>query len=394
LSGSGSRWQWAIPLVVVRLTADVGEVKADSRLGDICCHYRRQLSDLYWRVEAPAKAIGAKTLIVPEKDAHHQFFNPNDDGSFRWKPTEASADYPDVEGVVVWTRPDPIRAVHADAMRHNGHLVISEVDDNYIANPKLNIYTRVNRFTPEMQFEHLTAMASHDRIVFSTEWLRDRYWQEMRKAFPGKRLPEPFVCTNNIDEADWPKPIPRDGPLRVAWMGSHSHVWDVDLAWPALMHAKHNLGCETWLIGYDPAEIHSEAGERSKYKAAQWRKVGAKHIPWRKPADYHRSAIPADIGLCPLVRNDQTLGKSDVKFLEYTISGAAVIAQNNEVYNRTVVHGETGLLVGGPREMLEAVELLVRKPKLRERLVANAQQYVREQRGLKQLREEWGAAIG
>jgi glycosyltransferase involved in cell wall biosynthesis len=362
-------------------------------------------NDLWWRVEAPAKAIGAKTLIVPEADATRDFLQPNDDGTFRWQPVEDGfANYPDVEGSVVWTRPDGIRATHADAMRQNGHLVISEVDDNYLADPKLNIFTRVNRYDRKAQAEHLTAMASHDRIVFSTEWLRDRYWKQMRKAFPGKRLPEPLVCHNNIDEADWPEPIPREWMLRVTWMGSPSHVWDVDLAWPAMLHAKRNLGCETWTIGYDPTnpsesmglakdESDSSLARRSRWKESQWAKAVTKHVPWRKPADYHRSAIPADIGLCPLVRNDYTMGKSDVKFVEYAISGAATIAQNNEVYNRTIIHGETGLLVGSPQEMIQAVELLARDENLRLRLVENARQYVREERGLKQLREEWGQAV-
>ena len=275
-------------------------------------------NDVYWRVEAPARAIGAKTIIVPEKDAHNEFLNPNDDGAFRWQPVDDGyADYPDVEGTVVWTRPDPIRAVHADAMRQNGHLVVSEVDDNYLLrDPRMNVFTRANNFDREMQAEHLLAMASHDRIVFSTEWLRDRYWKEMCKAFPGKKLPEPFVCRNNIDRADWPEIVPRDGPLRVTWMGSPSHVWDVDIAWAAMLHARRNLGCETIVMGYDPSETQGDS-ERSLHKSAQWAKAISRAIPWQMPKDYHRQAVPADIGLCPLVRNDYTLGKSDVKALEY-----------------------------------------------------------------------------
>jgi hypothetical protein len=43
--------------------------------------------------------------------------------------------------------------------------------------------------------------------------------------------------------------------------------------------------------------------------------------------------------------------------------------------------------------MVTAVERLIRDDNLRERLVANAQQYVREERGGKQLRDEWTEAI-
>lgn len=280
-------------------------------------------------------------------------------------------------------------------MQHDGVLTVTEVDDNYIANPKLNIFTRINRFGPMEQAAHLAAMASSDRIVFSTEWLRDRYWKDFRKKWKKPELPEPFVCRNNVDEADWPDPVPREDKLRVTWMGSPSHIWDMDIAWAAMLHSTRNLNCEAWFVGYNPTLPETPPTlPKAIDKINQWKKVGAKHIPWQKPKDYHRVGIPADIGLCPLMRNDSTLGKSDVKFVEYTMSGAATVASNMEVYNRTIVHGETGLLVGSAQEMLEAVELLVRDGKLRERLVENARQYVREERGLKQLREEWNAAIG
>lgn len=352
-------------------------------------------NDLYWRVEAPAKAIGAKLCILPESDAAAILQNTGQE-AFRWELGEGDtpAVYPDHEGTAVWTRPDPLRAAHLVAMREAGILTVSEVDDNYISNAKLNIFTRTNKWNSTHHRFHLGSMASADRIVFSTEWLRDRYWKPMKQTWRKDELPETFVCRNNVDEADWPEPIPHDGPLRVAWMGSPMHVWDVDIAWAALLHATRNLGCEAWLVGYNPADPDPPPTiEKGFEKVRQWRKVGAKHIPWQKPADYHRMAIPADIGLCPLLRNDHTLGKSDVKFIEYTMSGAAVIASNNEVYNRTIVHGETGLLVGSAEEMLQAVERLVRDHKLRETLLNNAQQYVREERGLKQLREEWGVAI-
>src|SRR5439155_24101308 len=120
---------------------------------------------------------------------------------------------------------------------------------------------------------------------------------------------------------------------------------------------------------------------RSQHKIDAWKKVGFNHIPWRKPEKYERLALPFDIGLCPLLTNGNTLGKSDVKALEYWISGAAPVAQNNAVYNRTIIHGETGLLAGSPSEMIDCVALLMKDEKLRQRLVENGRQYVREERG-------------
>jgi hypothetical protein len=43
--------------------------------------------------------------------------------------------------------------------------------------------------------------------------------------------------------------------------------------------------------------------------------------------------------------------------------------------------------------MLKAVQLLMKNENLRQRLVKNLQQYIREERGEKQLREEWTHAV-
>lgn len=360
-------------------------------------------NDTFWRADAPAQAIGANLCVIPEDQAEKIIGWPQDEGPFQWRinENEDGCDYPAHEGAAVWIRPDPHRAFHAGFMREHGILTISEVDDNYLSNPKLNLFQRMQKFGPAGQMAHLKSMASMDRIVFSTEWLRDYYLKKFRKVLriPKRQMPEPFICRNNIDQAQWPEPIPRgNSPLRVGWMGSPSHIWDVDLAWNALLHASRK-GCETYMIGYDPTDPDQGMtpdemrSDRSKMKIAQWGKVGFKHIPWTKPDAYHRAALPLDIGLAPLLDNLYTRGKSDVKFLEYTIAGAATIAQNTIIYQKTIRHMENGILVGSPREMMEAVDLLIRDPALREELVANARRYVLEERGLKQLREEWLAAV-
>lgn len=288
----------------------------------------------------------------------------------------------------------------------HGIRTIAELDDNYVSNPKLNLALRTQGAGDEGKLMHLKSVCSMSAIVFSTHWLRDYYWRVIRDTFGATPHLQLYVCRNHVPSSVWPKRVERTGPVRVGWMGSPSHVWDINLAWGAFMHAR-NLGAETHIIGYNPVsdplgqgftfEIDGEElnnrSERSSFNIDQWFKVGFKHTPWVTPEKYQRLALPLDIGLCPLITNDHTLGKSDVKAIEYTISGAAVIAQNNAVYNRDWVHGETALLVGSPQEMLEATELLIRNHRLREQLVANAQQYVRECRSDKQLKEEWLVAL-
>lgn len=359
-------------------------------------------SDYYWRGTAPARAIGAKWVSVPEDGGPEgskaggffAFTQPNDDTAFPWQ-VEPEPFYPLVEGsAVVWTRPDPTRAIHALAMKeYMGARTVAEVDDNYLSDTKFNIYMKSNGFGPKDRDAHLKAVASMDAAIFTTGWLRDTYRQAIRKQFRGLPHPDMFVCGNHLFLDDWPELDERDGRLRVGWMGSASHLWDVDNAWAALMFARQE-GCETVMVGFNPAEPeHAVETKKSLFKVRQWRKAVDRFVPWVKMDGTSRLSLPLDIGLSPLLYNDFTLGKSDVKNVEYAISGAAIVCQNHPVYNRHWRHEETCLMAGSSGEMLECVKRLIRDPKLRRELVENAQQYVREERNIESRAGEWREAV-
>lgn len=347
-------------------------------------------ADIYWRAEMPAKYLGAKLLIIPEKNSKN-YMRPNISnkrGAFRWQMTEEGAYYPDIEGTVVWTRPCMVRATHGAAMSMNGHRVICEVDDNYLSPPGQNIFMKRNNYGALSRRSHMQAFASMDAIICSTKWLRDEYASTFRKEL--RYVPDMYVARNNVESADprWqPQPRPwlegHNGRLRVGIQGSHQHVHDWRLAAPALHLAK-EMGCEIVFMGLDPAE-HDPT----------WKDFLGEytHIPWSDPRLYHQQQIPFDIGLCPLLMNRHTLGKSDIKFLEYTMSGVATVAMNNAVYNRSMKHMETGLLAGSPDEMAICVQDLIRYPKRREELVANARQFVLEERTIEGNISEWADAV-
>lgn len=341
-------------------------------------------------MEAPARVVGARVAGIPEDAANDVLLHPNDGDVFPWRLTDDGAAYPAHAGSAVWTRPDPPRAVHAEALRQQGFRQVGEIDDNYIAAPKLNVFLKVSQETPQERRLGVKALAAMDAMVFTTESLRDVYV----RAFRRYRLPMPelHVCGNHVFPEDWPDVIESDR-VRVGWMGSASHVWDVNLAWGAMMVAR-SLGCETVMMGYDPAEPETTvSSDRAVENRSQWRKVCHTHIPWRRMSGHERLALPMDIGLCPLRWDGFTAAKSDIKAVEYTISGAAVIAQNHPVYNKTWKHMETAILVGSEREMADAVELLVKRPGLRRRLVENARQYVLEERDIRKHKAAWSAAI-
>ena len=352
-------------------------------------------NDVYWRCTGPARAIGARVEMLPAAAAAVLLMNDHDFAPFRWLPDDdLVATYPDHQGVAVWTRPCLNRAVHATCMRLQGIRVLAEVDDNYLSDPSLNIFMRINAYDRKAAVQHLKAMCMHDGIVFSTGWLRDWYHRTIRQWLGKQHVPEMHVCHNAIAAADWPTPVPprSDGRLRIGWMGSAQHVRDVKIAYPALRWA-HEQGHQVVMVGHDFGDPDGVTDAKARAWCDAWRAIIDVQVPWRRPEEYRRAALPLDIGLAPLERNVHTLGKSAVKGVEYLVSGACFVASNVEVYRADFTHNETCLMAGSDMEMLYAVQQLVKSPALRERLTVAGQEYVRAERGDDCLRREWLAAL-
>ena len=399
--------------------------------------WREQAIDTGWRCDFPAAAVGGKVVKIPEVDLGRAVTGPNDDTAFPWHmqlgdhrvTSRAQFDalaaeggnftggpvFPAAEGVVVFTRPDPQRATLALVMGSVGILTVAEADDLYLAPAEQNLFTRVNNADDATRDWHARAMVSFPRCVFSTAWLRDRYHKEFKARFRNERraghvLPELFVCRNSIARDMWPTPIERDGPLRVGFMGSPSHVWDIDLAHAAFETAKAH-GCETWMMGYSPGHldknpnepetitledgtVHDARSPASRAAEADWRRVIDRHQKWITPDDYHRVAIPFDIGIAPLQYNQFTSGKSDVKAIEYSISGAACVLANTPAYNMAGwKHRENCMLANHPTEYASAVQELIVDRGLRESLVEAARDMVWNERNEDVLRQEWSDAL-
>src|SRR5262245_8054465 len=104
-------------------------------------------ADDYWRTRAPARVLGAKTVVVPARVMHRAFTRPNSSTPLPWRielatvdgqqhtfstmkawkqfcqqrpeylPTSARSVFPKLEGTVVWQRPDLPRATLPLAMQ-------------------------------------------------------------------------------------------------------------------------------------------------------------------------------------------------------------------------------------------------------------------------------------
>ena len=387
--------------------------------------------DLTWRVDTPAWACDAKLNYIPDKDGGKGLMWPNDGTDFAWAihgewedgseahiETEAewklaceerrkllnmTSEYKSLEGrAAVFTRPLSWLAAHMMEMRSQGIRVCAEVDDNYLSKAKHNIFTTkwVKTVLTEEGSrwedygeDHSRSICVGDGLILSTDKLRDQYWKYLTSRFKKKDLPEFFVCRNHVDRRFLPDklvPARQDGKLRIGYMGSDSHYWDVELIYPALKEA-YDQGHEVVFIGIDPRYSMIEPSAYEIKTRQHWWNIEFTHIPW---SDTFRGvALPLDIGFAPLVQNHSTDGKSDIKWMEYAISGAACVAQNSVVYNRTAKHGENVLFANSPTEFVLQMRELIRNPRLRRDLAGATMEYIEKERMIENNRDEWRQAV-
>ena len=95
--------------------------------------------------------------------------------------------------------------------------------------------------------------------------------------------------------------------------------------------------------------------------------------------DYLALMESCDVALLPLRENFENNCKSDIKFLEASSRGVAVIASET-LYNLTVKNNVTGLLVDESLSWHDSILRIVETPKLAKELAANAIAYVLNER--------------
>lgn len=106
---------------------------------------------------------------------------------------------------------------------------------------------------------------------------------------------------------------------------------------------------------------------------------------------YQQILKGCDIALLPLEDTRFNRMKSDLKFIECAAHGVATLAPPI-VYENTIEHNKTGLIYHSPEEFTQYFNDLIKKKKLRQTLVENAYDYVRNNRLLCQhymQRYEW-----
>lgn len=189
------------------------------------------------------------------------------------------------------------------------------------------------------------------------------------------------VLPNQIDygSSRWRGLDYEKGPgVTVGWMGSESHVVEIDLLSKVVPWILETYPeCRFEFLGYFPE--WATGLPRSIHKQTDILGVPREMAKW-------------DIGLASIADIPfNTIGKSDVKFLEYSAAFIATVASNLETYSSSIVPGESGLLAhwDDPDDWRTKIKKLIERPDLRRALVLESHNYVKEKRAMQTNIVKW-----
>ncbi len=179
------------------------------------------------------------------------------------------------------------------------------------------------------------------------------------------------IFPNQILNVPPEKPLKKDNELIIGWGGSHGHLEDMSKISKPLID---------WLITRPDVSLHLMCSEPI------WRLFDS--LPqdkkkWISPGsldNYYDFLRGIDIGIAPLRNYAFNRSRSDVKFLEYAISGIVPVMAHLEPYIESVNVGKTGFLFKNTRELIVTLNLLAEDKLLMQNIAKEARQYVIQER--------------
>lgn len=301
----------------------------------------------YVRCELPARTVGGVCRMSPDyRDAH-----------------EAPAwvfQYPNADAQEFW-----------DKAKEMGKRRVIDVDDNYLTPLLPEI---VARYHPEnakawadRQESHRQMVREADYVVCATPALGEVYAKENANV---------VICENTVDPLDWVK---RNKKKRIVGaVLSTNHYEHIPMIERAMREASKIKGVEVQVVGLDP----------------NW-DFAYTHIGFTPGVPAYRRVLSRwSIGVAPVIDNELTRCKSDLKWLEFTMSGAALVASDSEAYRR--VPDDCIIRCDTSDGFAEGVVGLLRDESCRRDMTRRSMQHVEQNRmvGNEELRSRYNTALG
>jgi hypothetical protein len=218
--------------------------------------------------------------------------------------------------------------MHQDAVKYielaksYGQTVIVDTDDHFEQLPEDNLafITTDPQRNPENNRDHLiSTYSAADGIIASTKFLEERMRRYNKNVYRVPNSLDPKTFTYRLDTAG-NKPT-------IGWVGMM--MWRVndlkDFSGPI----------KTIIERYDLKFHHSGVMLDKPYWIAEALNIDPERVSvftGARPQYYSNIFMPIDIGIVPLTKNQFNEAKSNLKGLEYALSGIPFIASDTKEY--------------------------------------------------------------
>lgn len=212
-------------------------------------------------------------------------------------------------------------------------------------------------------------LQSADAVSCSTPGVE----QEIRKEVTPRRS-RVFPNLVRLDHYPQVALAEEPGTIKILWQGGSAHYED----WHPLREALGRITAKYpqvhWVIWGMLFSWATELIPAHRYT----------YVNWCDYSEYklRLCMVGHDISLAPLTDNVFNRCRSGIKFYEASVlkKPAATLAQNTASYRDEVIDGETALLFKTPEEFEAKLSLLIEDAAERQRLAANAKDWVSENR--------------
>ena len=234
-----------------------------------------------------------------------------------------------------------------------GAKLVIDIDDNIWEIPEGNVVRDNNKAWVKQGFITLELIKGADWVTVSTEPLK----QALQKFNQNIT-----VLPNFIDKSEWRAKRKPHKKVRIGWVYSPTHKPDKPIIADALREISKRDDVEIVIFGSNE-DIFD---------------FPTTNIPGVKHTEYPQKLreLSLDISVCPLAANEFNRCKSNIKWLESTMAGAAVVASKVYPYEHSIKHGNTGYVCKGKNQWIKHLTWLIENKDLRQKLVRNARKTV------------------
>lgn len=262
-----------------------------------------------------------------------------------------------------------------DEIRKRNKVSIYAVDDLVIDTKYTNSIPAVQRLNPEDRAIYDDGVNRHKKLMEHCDYAitTTGVLAEELKNYPN--LKDIYIDRNSMSEemlyhsSNAIKEVERDGDKIIIgyFSGTSTHNEDFQMIAPALVR----------LLEEDSRVYIKLAGRidaPEALKEYEDRIIFTPYVDWRRlPYELRKSHIV----LAPLVDNIFNRAKSEIKWSEAALVGVPVVASDIGAYKDSIVHNETGVLVGNDENSwYEGIKSLIVDRELYQSISSSSREYV------------------